>query len=256
MTEPRTSSTGRPVDWPEGRRLLAALSPELLRLMDELTGTMFCAKDVTGRYVAVNPAFVERTVERSRRAVVGRRAEDLFVPHLAQHYAAQDDRVLRTGEPLHHELELVLRPGGAPGWYLTSKEPVRVGDEVVGLVSTSEDLRSSDPGDVAVASLSRVVQLVQDRLADPPTVAEMAEVAGCGVSTLDRRMRRVFSLSPRRYVLRARVDRAAVLLTTTDLPIADVATAVGFYDQAVLTRTLGRLTGRTPAQLRREARGA
>lgn len=240
--------------WPEGGRLLAALSPELLRLMDGLTGTMFCAKETTGRYVAVNQAFVDRTNERSRRAVVGRRAEDLFDPVLAARYTEQDERVLATGEPLHHALELILRPGGSPGWYLTSKEPVRVGDAVVGLVSTSEDLRTSDPADVAVSSLSRVVALVQERLADPPTVPEMAAAAGCSAAALDRRMRRVFSLSPRRYVLRARIDRAAVLLTTTATPIADVSTAVGFYDQAVFTRTFGRLTGQTPAQFRRRAR--
>ncbi|MDT0164761.1 helix-turn-helix domain-containing protein [Actinotalea sp. AC32] len=245
------STVASPVPWPEGARLLGALSPELLRLMDGLTGTMFCAKDTTGRYVAVNQVFVDRTNERSRRAVLGRRAEDLFDPVLARHYDAQDEHVLTTGEPLHHELELILRPGGSPGWYLTSKEPVRVDDVVVGLVSTSEDLRTSDPADVAVSSLSRVVALVQERLADPPSVAEMADVAGCSTAVLDRRMRRVFSLSPRRYVLRSRIDRAAVLLTTTSVPIAEVATAVGFYDQAVFTRTFGRLTGQTPAQFRR-----
>nr|WP_297423351.1 helix-turn-helix domain-containing protein [uncultured Actinotalea sp.] len=242
--------------WPEGERLLAALTPELLRLMDDLTGTMFCAKDTTGRYVAVNQAFVDRTNETSRRAVVGRRAEDLFVSHLAAHYAAQDEQVLRTGRALHDELELILRPGGAPGWYLTSKEPVRAGDVVVGLVSVSEDLRTSDPADVALSSLSRVVALVHERLGEPVTVAEMAAAAGCSAAALDRRMRKVFSLSPRRYVLRARIDRAAALLTTTDEPIAAIATATGFYDQAVLTRTFGRLTGQTPAQYRRSSREA
>lgn len=247
---------GTPVTWPEGERLLGALTPELVRLMDGLTGTMFCAKDTTGRYVAVNQAFVDRTNESSRRAVVGRRAEDLFVAHLAAHYAAQDEQVLRTGRALHDELELILRPGGAPGWYLTSKEPVRAGDVVVGLVSVSEDLRTSDPADVALSSLSRVVALVHERLGEPVTVAEMAAAAGCSPAALDRRMRKVFSLSPRRYLLRVRIDRAAALLTTTDEPIAAIATVTGFYDQAVLTRTFGRLTGQTPAQYRRSSREA
>ncbi|MBC7291502.1 MAG: helix-turn-helix domain-containing protein [Actinotalea sp.] len=250
--EPRQGA----VTWTEGQRLLAALTPELVRLMEGLTGTMFCAKDTTGRYVAVNQAFVDRTNEASRRAVVGRRAEDLFVGHLAAHYAAQDERVIAGGQALRDELELILRPGGSPGWYLTSKEPVRAGDVVVGLVSVSEDLRTSDPADVALSSLSRVVALVHERLGEPVTVAEMAAAAGCSAAALDRRMRKVFSLSPRRYLLRARIDRAATLLTTTDEPIAAVATATGFYDQAVLTRTFGRLTGQTPAQYRRASREA
>lgn len=242
---------------PEARALLRALTPALLRLYDDLTGTMFCAKDVTGRYVVVNEAFVRRTSERSRRAVVGRSADELFGPHLAERYDGQDRAVLETGRSLHRELELIRRPGGVPGWYLTSKVPVR--DEsgvVVGLVSVSQALRAGDADDAAVDALSRVASFVQERLADPPTLAELAQAAGCSTSTLDRRVRRVYALSPQQYVLRARIDHAAALLGGTRIPLAEVAEAAGFYDQASFTRTFGRLTGETPAQFRRAALGA
>ncbi|RYV49848.1 helix-turn-helix domain-containing protein [Pengzhenrongella frigida] len=225
----------------------------MLQLMDELSATMFCAKDSGGRYVAVNRAFVDRTGERSRRTVIGRRSEDLFVPQLAEHYLHQDRAVLE-GRPLRNELELIRRPGGLPGWYLTAKLPVRVDSVVVGLVSMSEDLRTYDAADVAVNSLSRVVALVQARLAEPITVADLAAAAGCSPSTLDRRMHKVFSLSPQQFVLRTRIDHAAALLTSGSLPIAEIATTSGFYDQASFTRTFGRLTGDTPAQFRRRAR--
>ena len=249
---------GRPpaaASWPERDRLLAALSPELVGLMDELTGTMFCAKDLSGRYAAVNQVFVDRTSERSRRAVVGRRAEDLFVEHLAEHYNEQDRLVLQTGRPVRRELELILRPGGVAGWYLTSKVPVRAGGAIVGLVSVSEDLRRQDAADAVVASVEQVVALLSAREPGPVTVAAMAAAAGCSASTLDRRMRAVYSLSPQQYLLRVRIDRAAELLSTTNRPLAEVATASGFYDQAVLTRAFGRLTGETPAQFRRRTRG-
>ncbi len=234
-----------------GVTLQEALDPATLALMDQLTGTMFCAKDTEGRYVAANQAFVARTGRGSVRDVVGRRAEDLFVPHLAVHYQAQDAEVLATGRPLHRTLELILRPGGVAGWYLTSKEVVRRDGVVLGLVSVSEDLRRRDADDVVVASLERVAALVASRPAEPVPVADMASAGGCSVSTLERRMRAVYGLSPQQYVLRSRVDRAATLLATSDLPIAEVAHAAGFYDQAVLTRTFGRLTGETPAQFRR-----
>lgn len=245
--------------WPEARALLHALTPALLTLYDDLTGTMFCAKDVSGRYVVVNEAFVRRTSERSRRAVVGRRAHELFDAHLAERYDAQDRAVLETGRPLHRELELIRHYGGRPGWYLTSKVVVRSADPaeagaVVGLVSISQDLREHDADDDAVASLARVAAFISSRVDDPPTVAELAAAAGCSPSTLDRRVRRVFALSPQQLVLRARIDHAAALLTRGDLPLADVATACGFYDQAAFTRTFGRLTGETPAEFRRTAR--
>ncbi|MDM8084645.1 helix-turn-helix domain-containing protein [Cellulomonas cellasea] len=253
---PLTTAPAQAPTWPGALELLTALGEPMLALMDELSTTMFCAKDVDGRYVAVNQAFVDRTVERSRRAVVGRCAGDLFIGSLAAHYAQQDAAVLTTGQPVRHVLELIRRPGGGPGWYLTSKQPVRLTGRVVGLVSVSEDLRTQDTGDVALSSLSRVVELVHERIAGAVTVADMAAAAGCSASTLDRRMRRVFSLSPQQFVLRARIDHAAPLLVSGDVPIAEVAARSGFCDQAAFTRAFGRLTGETPAQYRRRAAGA
>ncbi|MEV7972654.1 AraC family transcriptional regulator [Cellulomonas sp. NPDC089187] len=245
--------TSRPAQ--SASALIRALSPALLTMAEDLTGTMFCAKDVDGRYVMVNDAFVRRTNERSRRGVVGKTAVQLFDPLLAARYDAQDRMVLAGGRELRRELELIRRPGGTPGWYLTSKAPVRGEDAtVVGLVSISQALRGQDADPETVASLTRVATVVRDRIGHPPTVAELADAAGCSPAALDRRLRRVFALSPQQYVLRARVDHAAALLGGTALPVAEVARAAGFYDQASFTRTFGRLTGETPAQFRRAAR--
>jgi AraC-like DNA-binding protein len=245
--------------WPEAAALLAALSAPMVALMDELSAVMFCAKDVSGRYVAVNEVFVRRTHERSRRAVVGRRASDLFVPELAERYEAQDTAVLGTGRPLRGELELIRRSGSAPGWFLTSKLPVRGADgDVVGLVSVSQDLRSQDADDATMDAMSRLVAGIQAHLDATPgtslSVADLAAMAGSSPHVLDRRVRRVFGLSPRQLVLRARVDRAAHLLAESSMPLADVAAASGFYDQPSFTRQFARLTGETPSSFRRRAR--
>ncbi|WP_233565637.1 AraC family transcriptional regulator [Cellulomonas sp. PhB143] len=231
------------------------LSPVMVALMDELAQTMFCAKDLAGRYVAVNRVFVMRTSARSRRDVLGRTAADLFVPQLAERYAQQDAEVLRTGRPLRNELELIRRLGGTPGWFLTSKLPVHDdAGRLCGIVSVSQDLHESDADDATMDSMARLVAAVEERLTEPLAAADLAVLAGCSVDVLDRRVRRVFSLTPRQLVLRARVDRATALLTGGDLPLADVAAAAGFYDQPSFTRTFARLTGETPASYRRRAR--
>lgn len=226
-----------------------ALTPELVALMDELPSTMFCAKDLAGRYVAVNEAFVRRTGESSRRRVLGRVAADLFVPVLAERYTEQDARVFATARPLRGELELIRRPGGVPGWYSSTKLPLHLAGRVVGLVSVSRDLDSRDVDDASLQSLRSVVALVQSRLGDPPSVGELASAAGCSASVLSRRMHRVFGLSPQQYVLRARLDHAVELLSG-DLPLAEVAHLCGFYDQPSFTRTFASHTGETPAARR------
>jgi PAS domain S-box-containing protein len=226
----------------------------LLELFGELTGVMFCAKDVDGRYTAVNDAFVRRTHERTRTAVTGRRATDLFVPDLAERYEEQDAAVLATGRPLRHELELIRRVGGKPGWYITTKIPLRDDDgAVTGVVSVSEDLGNTVESDPAMPALSRVVELVAARLDRPPRVEEMAAAAGCSVSVLERRMRRVFGLAPSQFVLRARIDHARILLADPARPLADIALACGFHDQPAFTRQFARLAGETPGQFRRHA---
>ncbi|ACQ81096.1 transcriptional regulator with PAS/PAC sensors, AraC family [Beutenbergia cavernae DSM 12333] len=230
------------------------LGPALLALMDELTVTMFCAKDTAGRYVAVNPTFVRRAGERSRRAVLGRRAEDLFVAPLAERYSAQDARVL-AGAELRNELELIRSLHGQARWHLTTKLPVRqASGAVVGLVSISQDLGEQRADDASLASLARVVERIHARPGDVPSVADLAREAGCSPGVLARRVRRVFQLSPGQLVLRARIDHAAGLLAGTDTPIAEIAQASGFYDQAAFSRTFARLSGETPAQFRRRER--
>jgi AraC-like DNA-binding protein len=240
--------------WPEADQLLDALSPELVVLLDDLSTTMFCAKDVTGRYVLVNRTFVDRANRRSPREVVGRTSMELFAPDLARRYEEQDEFVMRESWPLRNELELIRRPGGTPGWYLTTKLAVQRDGVVLGVVSTSRDLGTHDVHDQVIGSLARVVQLVEDRLDSRLTLTEMAEAAGCATSTLERRMRRVFALSPKQFVLRARVDRATALLAQSEMSLADIAVRSGFYDQPSFTRTFVRLTGETPAVYRRKSR--
>ncbi|GAB2454070.1 helix-turn-helix domain-containing protein [Xylanimonas ulmi] len=259
MARESDKSDGDTVGWPEGDALLTALSPAMVGLMDDLSEVMFCAKDTSGRYVLVNEVFVRRAHARSRRDVVGRRAVDLFVPDLAERYEAQDGEVLRTGRPLRGELELIRRPGGQPGWFLTSKLSVRGDDgQVVGLVSVSQDLRSRDADDATMDAMSRLSAGVAAHLEATPSaplsLAALAALAGCEPRTLDRQVRRVFGISPRQLVLRARTDRAARLLAETTTPLAQVAHAAGFYDQPSFSRQFARLTGETPSSFRRRAR--
>lgn len=229
----------------------------IVELLESLVDVIFCAKDTELRYVAVNLAFVRRTGRRSRRDVLGARAGDVFAAAPAERYEEQDRRVLATGRPLRDELELIRRPDGTMGWYVTTKIPVLDEGRIAGLVSLSRDLKRPSAETVEVAALSSVVGLVRDHdeAVRPLAVADLAATAGCSADQLQRRMRRVFGISPTQYLLRERVDRAARLLADTDDPIAEVAARCGFYDQAQLTRHFGRFTGLTPAQYRSEQRG-
>ncbi len=61
--------------------------------------------------------------------------------------------------------------------------------------------------------------------------------------------KRATGVSLHQYVIKQRVERAKLLLTTTDLSLNTIAFQVGFSSQSHLTQHCKRLTGMTPKQL-------
>jgi AraC-like DNA-binding protein len=53
-----------------------------------------------------------------------------------------------------------------------------------------------------------------------------------------------------RYLRRRRANAAAVLLRTTDTPIVEIASALGFSDQFAFSHFFKRATGRSPSDFR------
>lgn len=100
------------------------------------------------------------------------------------------------------------------------------------------------------AWLRAAEELVHARFLAPPSVAEIAEVAGVHPATLARAWRARFGCSIGERIRVLRVEHAAGLLRGTTEPLAAVAAAAGFYDQSHLTNAFRRHFGVTPAAYR------
>ncbi len=217
-------------------------------LLADVPRVMYCLKDADGRYLEANAAFVARTNRRRPAEVVGCTAADLFPHALAAEYEAQDRTILRTGVAVRNQVEMISDAVGGEDWFLTTKviHDGAHGRQVV-VVSIPAPLPTHG---VQGAGLRRVLRAVDDDAARPWQVAELAHIAGMGTDTLERLMRRVLSVSPKQYVIRARVRRAAHVLATTSASVADVAAASGFYDQSQLCRMFAAHTGLSPGAYR------
>lgn len=246
---------------------MTAVNPVVATLDEVFAGvphTMFCAKGLDGRYVAVNRAFADRAGAPSVAAVLGHTAAELFPADLAESYEAQDQRVLATGEPIRNQLEMILRPDGTRGWYVTTKTRLVGHDgEVVGVVAVSYDLHAPARPAVGMADgatpdrhqrLRAAIDLARTRFAERVTVAELADAAGMSVTQLDRAMRRALGLSPKQLLVRARLDEAIRRLEDGDLPLATIASECGWYDQSSFTRQFRAAVGMTPGAYRAQAR--
>jgi AraC family transcriptional regulator len=99
--------------------------------------------------------------------------------------------------------------------------------------------------------LDAVIAHVEANLARPLPLAELASLAGVGV----RRFGSIFAAetgwSPHRYVLYRRIERAKDLMRDPGLPLAQIASAVGFTDPTQFSRVFRQFTGEAPRTYRR-----
>lgn len=233
---------------PLGEALFAA--GFALELFDALPDVVFFAKDVEGRYRAVNETLARRLGKRTKGDLLGRTTRDLFPAPLGERYLAQDLAVCRTGRPVEDLLELHLYPDGHEGWCVTTKVALRGADgAIVGLAGTSRDVRPPDPGS-ELEGLAEVLRLLHEKPGGPHRVEELARRAGLSSDRFSRRVRALFGLSASQLVIKVRVDAARRMLREGDAPIARVALACGYCDQSAFTRQFKAVTGLTPAQYR------
>ncbi|WP_424211475.1 AraC family transcriptional regulator [Streptomyces sp. BI20] len=99
------------------------------------------------------------------------------------------------------------------------------------------------------AELAR--EILTERMADPPTLAELAGELGTGSFALLRAFRARYGMPPHTWLTDARVRRARVLMERGTGPAA-VAALVGFSDQPHLNRHFTRIVGVPPGAYRRE----
>lgn len=98
--------------------------------------------------------------------------------------------------------------------------------------------------------VKRAIDFIEVNFAENVSMLDIAAASGLSVSALSGHFRQVTGQTPYAFVIERRVQHAETLLRNTDLPIAEVALAAGFADQAHLTRQIRARRGTTPRQLR------
>jgi AraC-like DNA-binding protein len=96
-------------------------------------------------------------------------------------------------------------------------------------------------------AVRKVRALIDDRFADPLTLAELAAHVGTSPFHLCRVFAHAIGMGPHAYQTQVRLNRAKQLLRAK-LPIAEVAARAGFADQSHLHRHFRRHVGVTPGR--------
>ncbi|MCL4766325.1 MAG: GlxA family transcriptional regulator [Hyphomicrobiaceae bacterium] len=98
--------------------------------------------------------------------------------------------------------------------------------------------------------LRKAIEAMQQRLENPVPLPEIA--AGVSLSTrqLERLFRQHARMSPLRYYIQMRIERAHELLLYTDKPIIEVAVQVGFASTSHFAAWFKRVLGARPSEIR------
>jgi AraC-like DNA-binding protein len=219
-------------------------------LFDALPDVVFFVKDTQCRYAAVNQTLLQRCGAKGKNALIGRTAPEVFGAAWGDAWLEQDRLVLAGGADIVDRLELHLYPDRDPGWCLTRKHALRGADgKVAGLCGISRDLAIADRKNPAFRKLEKALRAIENDYAGPLHISELAQAAGMSVSQLERYCVRIFQLTPRQMIVKARIGAASRLLAGTKA-ISYIAQECGYSDHSAFSRQFKATVGVTPADYR------
>lgn len=99
--------------------------------------------------------------------------------------------------------------------------------------------------------LRRVIDFIEANLGKELMLNDLAQVAGGSVFHFSRAFKNALGDPPYRYLLRRRIERAKLLLTSSDLSLTTVALSCGFQNSAQFSKAFSRLVGVGPERYRR-----
>jgi AraC family transcriptional regulator len=110
-------------------------------------------------------------------------------------------------------------------------------------------LRAAYAG-LAPHRLHRVLALIEERLAEPIPVHELAASVRMSPYHFARMFKQSTGHPPHHYITWQRMDRAKELLARSSLPLAEIATRVGYRTQSHFTGVFHARVGITPRAYR------
>jgi AraC family transcriptional regulator len=97
----------------------------------------------------------------------------------------------------------------------------------------------------------RVLAYIEEHLNQSISLADLAQVAEISPNYLIALFRQSMGMTPHKYVIQMRVERARGLLKQKQLTLLEIAQHCGFLDQSQFTTVFRRYAGVTPGHFRR-----
>jgi len=104
--------------------------------------------------------------------------------------------------------------------------------------------------------IADICEILDKNLVDAPTISDLARALSWNETQLMRTFRQAVGITVHNYLLRARMERAYQLLSTTEMSITQVAMEVGYEYASNFSTAFRRYFKLTPKQVRTQNHGA
>lgn len=166
--------------------------------------------------------------------------------------------ILHPAEPAYAVLLPLVRllaeqaPGRTDNWYPRCKLTLLelfAQLQFHGLLLPAEDTLSLRDHR-RITRYKTLVSYMKEHCQEPLTLQQLADLIDCNSQYLCRFFREIAGVSPIRYLIALRIDRACTLLAGTSRPITDIALDCGFENISYFIRTFRAHRGCTPREYR------
>ena len=137
-------------------------------------------------------------------------------------------------------------------WFCTTKYPLFDETErVIGVVGVARSYAEQKRQRTDQEAVDRMIEIIERNPGASHRIPDLARRVGLSERQLLRKFQALMGLSPQEFILRTRVQGAAIALRTSNESVASIAEQFGFCDQSALTKPFKRYLGITPAKYRR-----
>lgn len=171
---------------------------------------------------------------------------------IQDNFGTLDRRVEQFGLALLSELECE-QPGGRA---CAGALAVALGVHVLRHYSTLDGAVRESRGGLPAFKLRRAVEYIDEHLCEDVSLFELAHAVQMTPYHFARGFKQATGRAPHQYLIERRIERAAALLRSTDMPISEIARRVGCASQSHFSMMFRRATASAPRAFRQQYRGA
>lgn len=126
-------------------------------------------------------------------------------------------------------------------------------NHLLGLVlNTIVRIQEQTAAQIHLSDMMRKICIyIDDHITETISISKLAQAFSYHPTYINTLFRRYFGQTAHEYILSRKIDCVTNMLTTTDLPIGEIALSYGFSDSSHLARLYRKYTGMSPSEVKK-----